>query len=107
RRAVAAMSNNEAVKPCEAAAAIRKIDVQQYCECAAREKALRAEVGRLRADAARYRWLTENCLRSFSMTHDEPAEHALAFEWQQSQLSEAGWSIHDAIDAAMEATNAG
>lgn len=37
RRAVAAMSNNEAVKPCEAATAIRKIDVQQYCECAARE----------------------------------------------------------------------
>lgn len=37
RRAVAAMTNNEAVKPCEVAAAIRKIDVQQHYECAARE----------------------------------------------------------------------
>lgn len=34
RRAVAAMLNNEAAKPCEVAAAIRKIDVQQYYECA-------------------------------------------------------------------------
>ena len=37
RRAVAAMINNEAVKPCEVAVAIRKIDVQQYYECALRE----------------------------------------------------------------------
>lgn len=37
RRTVAALSNNEAVKPCEVAAAIRKIDVQQYYECAAME----------------------------------------------------------------------
>lgn len=37
RRTVAALSNNEAVKPCEVAAAIRKIDVQQHYECAARE----------------------------------------------------------------------
>lgn len=37
RRTVAALLNNEAVKPCEVAAAIRKIDVQQYCECAARQ----------------------------------------------------------------------
>ena len=37
RRAVAAMINNEAVKPCEVAVAIRKIDVQQYYECAVGE----------------------------------------------------------------------
>src|SRR5690606_3995368 len=37
RRTVAAMISNEAVKPCEVAAAIRKIDVQQHYECAARE----------------------------------------------------------------------
>ena len=49
RRAVAAMINNEAVKPCEVAAAIREIDVQQYYECALREiEALRAEVDALR-----------------------------------------------------------
>ena len=48
RRTLAAMMNNEAVKPCEMAAAIRKIDMQQYYECAVREiKALRAEVERL------------------------------------------------------------
>lgn len=74
---------------------------------AAEIEALRTEVERLRADAERYRWLTENCLHSFSMTQDEPGEHTLVFEWRQSQLSEAGWSIHDAIDAAMEASNAG
>jgi hypothetical protein len=34
---VAALSNNEAVKPCEVAAAIRKIDVQQHYECVAKE----------------------------------------------------------------------
>jgi len=51
RRAVAAMTNNEAVKPCKVAAAIRKIDVQQYYECAAREiKALRAERDALKAE---------------------------------------------------------
>lgn len=44
RRTVAALLNNEAVKPCEVAAAIRKIDVQQHYECAVREiEALRAE----------------------------------------------------------------
>ena len=37
RRAVAAMINTEAVKPCEVAAAIREIDVQQYYECALKE----------------------------------------------------------------------
>lgn len=37
RRTVAALISNKAVKPCEVAAAIRKIDVQQYYECAARE----------------------------------------------------------------------
>jgi hypothetical protein len=37
RRAITAMLNNEAVKPCEVAAAIRKIDVQEYYECAAKE----------------------------------------------------------------------
>lgn len=37
RRAVAAFVNGEAVKPCEVAAAIREIDVQQYYECAVRE----------------------------------------------------------------------
>ncbi len=37
RRMVAAMTNNEAVKPCEVAAAIRKIDAQQHYECAARQ----------------------------------------------------------------------
>lgn len=48
RRAVAAMIDNEAVKPCEVAAAIREIDVQQYYECAVREiERLRAEVERL------------------------------------------------------------
>jgi hypothetical protein len=36
RRMVVAMMNNEAVKPCEVAAAIRKIDVQKYYECAAK-----------------------------------------------------------------------
>ena len=51
RRTLAAMINNEAVKPCEVAAAIRKTDVQQYYECAVREiEALRAEVERLRTD---------------------------------------------------------
>ena len=45
RRAGAAMINNEAVKPCEVAVAIRKIDVQQYYECAVREiEALRADI---------------------------------------------------------------
>lgn len=34
RRTIASMLNNEAVKPCEVASAIRKIDVQQYYECA-------------------------------------------------------------------------
>ena len=34
RRTIAALSNDEAVKPCEVAAAIRKIDVQQHYECA-------------------------------------------------------------------------
>lgn len=54
RRAVAAMSNNEAVKPCEVAAVIRKIDVQQYYECVAREiKALRAERDALEAENER------------------------------------------------------
>lgn len=37
RRTLAAMINSEAVKPCEVAAAIRKIDVQQHYECAVRE----------------------------------------------------------------------
>ena len=32
RRMVAAWISSEAVKPCEVAAAIRKIDVRQYCE---------------------------------------------------------------------------
>ena len=51
RRTLASMINNEAVKPCEVAAAIRKIDVQQYYECVAKEiEQLRAEVERLRTD---------------------------------------------------------
>ena len=49
RRTVAAMISNEAVKPCEVAAAIRKIDVQQHYECAVREiEALLAERDALR-----------------------------------------------------------
>ncbi len=53
RRMVAAMTNNEAVKPCEVAAAIRKIDVQQHYECAVREiEALREEVELLRLKVA-------------------------------------------------------
>lgn len=48
-RTLAAMINAEAVKPCEVAAAIRKIDVQQYYECVAKEiEQLREEVERLR-----------------------------------------------------------
>ena len=43
-RTLAAMMNAEAVKPCEVAAAIRKIDVAKEIE------QLRAEVERLRAD---------------------------------------------------------
>lgn len=47
RRTLAAMINNEAAKPCEVAAAIRKIDVQQYYECVVgqieRDEALRRQ----------------------------------------------------------------
>lgn len=57
RRRVAAWISSEVVKPCEVAAAIRKIDVQQHYECAVREiealleerDALKAENDRLRA----------------------------------------------------------
>lgn len=65
------------------------------------------QLRRMAEDARRYRWLTENCLHSFSMTQEEPAGHTLVFEWCQASLDEAGWSIHDAIDAAIAEWEAG
>src|SRR5690606_26341466 len=88
RRAVAAMSNNEAVKPCAVAAAIRKIDMQQYYECAARE------IERLRADAEGWRALGEM---------DGGEIYALLGDCDGIHPDQAD----AAIDAAMEATNAG
>lgn len=88
RRVVFAMSNNEAMKPCNIAAAIRKIDVKQYYEGAAREikalrkmerakdeeiKRLRARVVELEKDAAlgaRVRKAVKRAHAHFGATHD-------------------------------------
>lgn len=70
----------------------------RYVQAANEIEALRAEVERLRADAERYRWLRE-ALES----DDINALSAIT-----SQLApESADGFDAAIDAAMEATNAG
>ena len=62
-----------------------------------------AEIERLRADAARYRWLRDNCSYSYGMQPDSPAEHGIEYHWQQGSYEERDHGINKTIDAAIEA----
>jgi hypothetical protein len=61
------------------------------------------EVNALRADAERYRWLRDECGRSFGMGIDSPAEHSIVWLWQQAIPDEANWTLERALDAAIDA----
>ena len=62
-----------------------------------------AEIERLRADAARYQWLRENCSYSYGMQPDSPAEHGIEYQWQQCAYEERDQGIDESIDAVIDA----
>lgn len=53
-------------------------------------------------DAARYRYLIEHCSSHFPMTHEQPAEWSIGWEFQQNKPHEAYGSFDIWIDADIE-----
>ncbi|MFJ6322295.1 MULTISPECIES: hypothetical protein [unclassified Rhizobium] len=60
-------------------------------------------VRELRMDANRYRFLKEHCSTFYAMTHEQPAEWSIGWEFQQSKPHEAWGSFDKWIDADIEA----
>lgn len=65
------------------------------------------EVERLKADAARYRYLRDHCSWHYPMTQEQPAEWSIDWEFQQSTPDEAYgsfdiWIDRDMADQAMD-----
>ncbi len=60
-------------------------------------------VRELRKDALRYRYLKEHCSSFYPMTHEQPAEWSIGWEFQQSKPHEAWGSFDKWIDADIEA----
>lgn len=54
-------------------------------------------------DAARYRFLRDNCSSHYPMTYEQPAEWSIGWEFQQATPAEAYGSFDKWIDADIEA----
>ena len=88
RRTVAAMISNEAVKPCEVAAAIRKIDVQQHYECAVAEiERMRTEIEALRKERDALRGALEEAEDAMRFVHTSCA----TFPQEPQHIQNAAW----------------
>ncbi|MBM7046320.1 hypothetical protein, partial [Rhizobium lusitanum] len=59
-------------------------------------------VRELRKDALRYRYLKDHCSSFYAMTHEQPAEWSIGWEFQQSKPHEAWGSFDKWIDADIE-----
>lgn len=56
----------------------------------------------LRKDALRYQYLKDHCSCHYPMTHEQPAEWSIGWEFQQSKPHEAYGSFDKWIDADIE-----
>lgn len=56
----------------------------------------------LRKDALRYQYLKDHCSSYYPMTHEQPAEWSIGWEFQQSKPHEAWGSFDKWIDADIE-----
>ncbi|WP_037152995.1 hypothetical protein [Rhizobium freirei] len=60
-------------------------------------------VRQLRHDALRYQYLRDHCSSFYPMTHEQPAEWSIGWEFQQVKPHEAWGSFDKWIDADIEA----
>lgn len=56
----------------------------------------------LRKDSLRYQYLKDHCSSHYPMTHEQPAEWSIGWEFQQSKPHEAWGSFDKWIDADMQ-----